>query len=84
MALNSQHVTGFVIGLGSAAVLYYLYKKNQPQIDEFLSQQGIQMPKSGADKDVAIMTVEELTAEKERLEDLIAEKEMASSEKAKS
>jgi len=76
MALNSQHVTGFVVGLGAAGLGYYVYKKNQKQIDEFLKSQGINLPGS-AEKDYSSLTLEELVAEKERLEDLIAEMEMA-------
>jgi hypothetical protein len=75
MAINSQHVTGFVVGLGAAGLGYYVYKKNQKQIDEFLKSQGINLPTS-TEKDYAVLTLEELVAEKERLEDLIAEREM--------
>lgn len=75
MAVNSQHVTGFVVGLGAAGLGYYVYKKNQKQIDEFLKSQGINLPTSpGAD--YSEFTLEELVAEKERLEDLIAEREL--------
>lgn len=76
MAIQSQHITGFVVGLGAAALGFYLYKKNQPQIHEFLRKQGIQVP-SGDSKDLNSMNLEELVREKERLEDLIAEREMA-------
>jgi hypothetical protein len=69
-------VTGFFVGVGAAAVAYYIYKKNQDQIDEFLRRQGIQIPDYGK-KDPANMTLEELVGEKERLEDLIAEHELS-------
>ncbi len=29
MPVTSQHVTGFVVGLGGAAALFYFYKMNQ-------------------------------------------------------
>jgi len=74
MAMNSQHVTGFVIGLGAAAAGFYLYKKNQKQVDDWLRKQGIHLPAS-AGGDYDSMTIEELVRAKEDLEDLIAERE---------
>jgi hypothetical protein len=74
MAINSQHVTGFVIGLGAAAAGFYYYKKNQKRVDDWLRQQGIELPTAtGGDYDG--MALEELVREKEHLEDLIAERE---------
>lgn len=75
MAITSQHVTGFVVGLGAAGLGYYVYKKNQKEIDAFLESQGITLPTSSP-TDYSTMTLEELVTEKERLEDLIAEREM--------
>lgn len=75
MAINSQHITGFLVGLGAAGLGFYLYKKNQKEIDEFLTSQGIHLP-SISEPDFSALTLEELVAEKERLEDLIAEREM--------
>lgn len=75
MAINSDQVTGFVVGLGAAALGFYVYKQNQQQVDEWLRQQGIQMPSSGG-TDEKSMSLEELMREKERLEDIIAEREM--------
>jgi hypothetical protein len=75
MPVNSQHITGFVVGLGVAGLGFYVYKKNQGEIDDFLRKQGIQVPESSA-KDFSNLSIEELVAEKERLEDLIAEREM--------
>ena len=82
MNITSQHVTGFVVGMGAAAAAYYVYKKNQPQIDDFLRRQGIQLPESSV-KDYSVMTLEEMVAEKEHLEDLIAERELAEKKEAK-
>ena len=76
MAISSQHLTGFAVGLGAAAVGFYLYKKNQRQIDAFLRQHGIDLPACG-ELDTENLTLEQLVAEKERLEDLIAEREHA-------
>jgi hypothetical protein len=81
MAITAQHVTGFAIGLGVAAVGFYMYKKNQPSVDEWLRKQGIEVP-SRAVADYGTLTLEELVLEKERLEDLIAEREMAAQERA--
>ncbi|MHC4399271.1 MAG: hypothetical protein ACYTG0_06305 [Planctomycetota bacterium] len=76
MAFNSDQVTGFVVGLGVTALGFYLYKKNQPRVDQWLKRQGIPVPPSGT-KSSASMTLEDLMTEKERLEDLIAEREAA-------
>jgi len=76
MNITSQHVSGFLVGVGATAAAYYMYKKNQTQIDDFLRRQGIQMPESSV-KDYGTMELEELVLEKERLEDIIAEREMA-------
>ncbi|SPF48048.1 conserved hypothetical protein [Syntrophobacter sp. SbD1] len=76
MNITSQHITGFVVGVGVAGLGFYLYKKNQHTVDEFLRRQGIQLP-ALSDKDYAEMSLQELVAEKERLEDLIAERELS-------
>ncbi len=75
MAVTTDHVTGFVVGVGAAAVGLYLYKQNQQKVDQWLRQQGINLPQTGV-KDERGMSLEELTREKERLEDLIAEREV--------
>ncbi len=76
MNVTSQHVTGFFIGVGAAAVGYYFYKNNQAKVDDFLRRQGIQIPERTM-RDPSTLSLEELVTEKERLEDLIAEREMA-------
>lgn len=76
MAINSNHVTGFLVGLGAAGLGFYVYKKNQSKVDGWLRRQGINVQCSGG-KDPDGMSLEELVAEKERFEDLIAEREMA-------
>jgi len=75
MAVNSDHVTGFTVGLGAAALGFYLYKKNQGMVDAWLAQQGIKVPQSTG-HDPGALSLEELMREKERLEDIIAEREM--------
>ncbi len=82
MAISSDHVTGFVVGMGVASLGLYLYKKNEAQIDEWLRSQSINLPFPGFKaKDQSGMSLEELLREKERLEDLIAEREMAEKSK---
>ena len=82
MPITSQHVTGFVVGLGAAAAGFYFYKMNQKQVDAWLESQGIHIPGSSA-SDFGSMTLEELVREKEKLEDLIAEREYAATEQRK-
>ena len=79
MNITSDHVTGFVVGLGVSALGFYLYKKNQTQVNDFLRRQGIQIPGQGGRNESA-MTLEELVAKKEHLEDLIAEREIVARE----
>lgn len=74
MPVTSEHVIGFVVGLGAAAAGFYLYKANQRRVDSWLERQGIQFPGAGA-SDPKAMTLEELVRQKEKLEDLIAERE---------
>jgi len=74
--ISRDHLTGFVVGLGAAGLGFYLYKKNQPKVDAWLRQQGINVP-NGSSKETASMSLEELVSEKERLEDAIAERETA-------
>jgi hypothetical protein len=83
MTISSDHVTGFVVGIGVASLGFYMYKKNEAQIDEWLRGQSINLPFSGFQpKDQSGKSLEELLREKERLEDLIAEREMAEKSKA--
>ena len=77
--ITSQHVTGFVVGIGASALGFYLYKKNQHKIDDFLRRQGVQIPNRNI-RDESSLTLKELVAEKEHLEDLIAERELAARE----
>ena len=47
MTVSTDHVTGFVVGLGVASLGLYLYKKNEAQIDEWLRGQSIKFPFTG-------------------------------------
>lgn len=79
MNVTSQHITGFAVGLGVAAVGFYAYKRNQAQVDDFLRSHGIPIPEA-IGRDESALTLEELVLEKERLEDLIAERQHAAIE----
>ena len=73
--VKKEHLIGAVAGVGAVAVTYYLYKKNQNKIDDFLRKQGINV-KSSNQTNYENMSLEELVTVKENLEDLIAEKEL--------
>ena len=75
MNINSNHVVGFAAGIVATAGGFYLYKKNQSLVDGWLRDQGIRVP-NRAMVDPESMSLEELVTEKERLEDVIAEREM--------
>ena len=38
--ITKNHLVGAAVGVGVAAVAFYLYKKNQAKVDEFLRKQG--------------------------------------------
>jgi copper chaperone CopZ len=68
---------------GLASLGFYLYKKNEAQVDDWLRRQSISFPLGGARaKDPSSRSLEELLREKERLEDLIAERELAEKSQA--
>lgn len=71
--ITKNHLVGAAVGIGVAAVAFYLYKKNQNKVDDFLRKQGINIkPSSCSNFDG--MDIETLTEVKEHIEDLIAEK----------
>ncbi len=81
MAISSQHVSGFVMGLGVSALSFYLYKKNQVKVDQFLNDHGVQVS-SVMSRDPESMSLKELVKAKEDLEDMIAEREHGASQAA--
>jgi hypothetical protein len=81
MAINSQHLTGFAVGLGVSALTFYLYKKNQAKVDQFLNDHGIQVS-SLIERHPDSMSLKELIKAKEDLEDMIAEREYEEKESA--
>ena len=76
-SVKKEHLVGAAIGVGTVAVGYYLYKKNQSKVDSFLRKQGINI-KTSSEVTYDNMNLEELMTTKEHLEDLIAEKELGS------
>lgn len=79
MVVTQAHVTGFVAGVGVTAVGIYLYKRNQSAVDDWLRRQGLNIPKTTS-ADFGRMSLEELVTTKETLEDMIAEREFATSQ----
>ena len=77
-AITKNHLVGAAVGVGVAAVAFYLYKKNQAKVDEFLRKQGINI-KTSSCASLENLDIEGLTEMKEHIEDLIAEKTAAES-----
>lgn len=74
--INNDHLIGAAVGVGACTIAYYVYKKNESQVDTFLKNQGISMPSSSS-KDYNNMNIEELMETKELIEDVIAEREVS-------
>ena len=81
MAITSEHLVGAAVGVGVAAVGFYLYQKNQDKINEFLRSHGLDIPVSDK-QPIESMNIEDLATFKERIEDLIAERELAAKQAA--
>lgn len=76
MAMNKDFLMGFVSGTVVGAVGYRLYEQNSGQLKQLIQQAPSPSEFGGFnDAHVAAPSVEELVAQKERLEDLIAEKQ---------
>jgi hypothetical protein len=82
MAITSQHVTGFAVGIGVSAFGFYFYKKNQMKVDQFLRDRGIRISPV-LETDPGSMSLKDLIKAKEDLEDIIAEKEYEASQEKK-
>ncbi len=74
--VNTQYLAGAVVGVAAAAGGFYLYKKNQPKVDNFLRSHGINVP-GQAGENFRGMGLEELVVTKEKIEDIIAEREIS-------
>ncbi len=69
-----EHIFGFLAGIATAGVGFYFYKKNEAEVDAFLAGKGINLP-GGEQAALGQGSMEDLVLQKERLEDLIAERE---------
>ncbi len=76
MAITTNHLVGAAVGIGVAATGFYLYTKNRDKVDQFLRQHGMNVPVR-EDKPLAKMSIEELATLKEKVEDILAEREVA-------
>ena len=74
MAFNKDFLMGFLSGTVVGAVGYRVYEQNNGQLKNLIQQ----APQFGVSQLQAEPTVEDLVLQKERLEDLIAEKQVAS------
>lgn len=75
-SFKREHFIGMAVGVGVAAAGYYLYKKNQDKVDNFLRKQGINV-KTSSSTNYENLDLEALTELKEHIEDVIAEKELS-------
>lgn len=71
---NNRLVKGILIGVGISAAGFLLYKNNEEKVDNFLRRNGIQVKTPAGSLDS--LSVEELMRTRDRIEDLIAEKEL--------
>lgn len=78
-AINSDHIKGALVGVGVCTVGYYIYRRNQRQVDSFLKEKGIEVCKNTS-KSYKSMSLEELMETKELIEDIIAERQLSSEE----
>ena len=75
MTIFSNPMTkGILIGVGVSLVGFACYKHNEENVDKFLNRHGIHVKTPTSDFET--MSVEDLMRTRERIEDLIAEKEL--------
>jgi hypothetical protein len=85
MGINSDHIIGFLLGLGGAALGHHFYKKNKATVDAFLKEITPRTPleEPAPAEAFTSLSMEELMLMKERLEDMIAEREATEEEPTK-
>ncbi len=69
---TKENLIGFIAGIATTSIGFYLYFKNQNRIDSFLAGKGVPFIGGGQSN-----SLQDLVSQKERLEDLIAEHEAA-------
>ncbi len=77
--IENKYLIGAAIGVAGTTAAVYLYKKNKTVVDEFLRDQGIDIP-DAPNADYAKMSLEELVSTQEMIEDLVAERQIPSEE----
>jgi hypothetical protein len=97
MPITNDHLVGFVAGVGVSTVAFYWYDQNRHRVDAYLRAQGMPAGQTAAPWQSTHAaprsapypsnghppTLEELMAQKERLEDMIAELLAAQQQAAK-
>ncbi|MBH0229763.1 hypothetical protein LCL89_02245 [Halobacillus yeomjeoni] len=80
MVMNKDFFMGFVSGTVVGAVGYRLYEQNQGQLSQLIQNPATQQlnPLQSAAATREELSLEDLIAQKERLEDFIAEKKVNS------
>ncbi|MGR9047495.1 hypothetical protein ACQ4XT_02420 [Halobacillus faecis] len=81
MVLNKDFMMGFVSGTVVGAVGYRLYEQNQGQLSQLIQNpaaQNLNPLAQAPSPNHNELSVEDLIAQKERLEDYIAEKKVSS------
>jgi hypothetical protein len=93
--ITNDHIVGFAAGAAATALALYWYDQNRDRVNQFLEAQRLGVGQPGAYWPPAPQqpfqqpsgdqkpTLEELMAQKERLEDMIAELHAAQEGKAK-
>lgn len=76
--MTRDYILGAALGIGVAATGFYLYKKNQDKIDDIMRSHGMDIPVN-ENKPLESMSIEELAMLREKVEDMIAERELAAS-----
>ena len=76
--MTRDYILGAALGIGVAATGFYLYKKNQDKLDDILRSHGMDIPVN-ENKPLESMSIEELAMLREKVEDMIAERELAAS-----
>ncbi|MDQ0257286.1 hypothetical protein J2S74_004744 [Evansella vedderi] len=78
MAFNNDFLMGFVSGAVVGAVGYRIYDQNGGQLNRLIQTQPFNLGNQGNGNQMngQSPTLEELIAQKEKLEDLIAEKNL--------
>ncbi|MCC5800839.1 hypothetical protein [Rossellomorea vietnamensis] len=80
MVMNKDFLMGFVSGTVVGAVGYRLYEQNQGQLSQLIQHNPISNSLQSMQPSMRQdLSIEDLISQKERLEDLIAEKKVTSS-----